>query len=157
MLKPIVVALIVVAAAGGHLLGQGGRQTQTLTFQKDAIHEEAVGLVKPIAVQSVQAQYTPEAMRARVHGSVGVQVVVGTDGSVDRARVVTMAWSVLGDFEPTTAWSSDTDSVAPFTQVTPGLIANALTAAKAWKFKPGTLNGTPVPVLTTITLTFRFH
>jgi hypothetical protein len=41
--------------------------------------------------------------------------------------------------------------------VTPGLIANALTAAKAWKFKPGTLKGAPVPVLTTLTLTFDLH
>ena len=155
MLKRTVLALFLVAVASGPLFGQGSRQT--LTFQKDAIGENAVGLSKPIALQSVRPQYTPEALRARVHGSVSVQVVVGADGAVERARVVTVMWSVVGDFEPTTAWSSDTDSTAPFTQVTPGLVANALTAAKAWKFKPGTLNGAPVPVLTTLTLTFDLH
>jgi outer membrane biosynthesis protein TonB len=157
MLKRAVVALFLVAVASGPVAGQGSRQTQTLTFQKDAVREDTAGLVKPIVVQSVRPQYSAEAMRSRVHGSVGVQVVVGADGAVDRARVVTVAWSVIGDFESPTAWSADTDSAAPFTQGTPGLMANALTAAKAWKFKPGTLNGAPVPVLTTLTLTFDVH
>jgi TonB family protein len=117
----------------------------TRTFQLDALPDDAPGVGKPVPLQSPRPQYTPGAMRARVQGSVGVQVVVGTDGSVNRARVVQ------------STWTGDSDSTASFTQGTSALTENAVTTAKMWKFTPGTLNGAPVPVMTTITLTFDIH
>jgi TonB family protein len=36
-----------------------------------------------------------------------------------------------------------------------GLDDEALTAALRWRFKPGTTDGKPVPVLVTITMEFR--
>ena len=158
-MKPTVVALVLVAAASAAPLfatPQTAQQpttaipnilatSQTRTFQGDATRDDAPGLIKPVVVQSPQAVYTPEAMRARVHGSADVRIVVGVDGSVARARIVKVEWAGEGD------------GTTPFTETTPGLVANALAAAKAWKFKPGTLDGAPVPVLTTVTLTFRIH
>jgi protein TonB len=35
-----------------------------------------------------------------------------------------------------------------------GLDASAIDAVKKWKFKPGTLNGQPVPVIFTLTVNF---
>jgi outer membrane biosynthesis protein TonB len=148
------IAVVVVASVATFVVGLAAQQpapgdmlatSQTPLFQGDATRDDAPRLTKPVVVQSTQPQYTPEALRAKVHGSVDVQVVVGADGSVVRARPVKVEWA--GEGYDTT----------PFTEATPGLLANALTAAKVWKFRPGTLNGAPVPVLTTITLTFRIH
>jgi outer membrane biosynthesis protein TonB len=158
-MKPTVVALVLVAAASAAtafatpLAAQRPTPatpnilatSQTRIFHGDATRDDAPGVTKPVVVQSPQPQYTTEALRAKVHGSVDVQIVVGVDGSVARARVVKVEWT--GEGYGTT----------PFTETTPGLVANALTAANAWKFKPGMLDGAPVPVLTTITLTFRIH
>ena len=96
-------------------------------------------------MRPVRPTYTPEAMQAKVQGSVDVQVVVAADGSVARQRVVRVTWT------------GDSYDGNQFTEATPGLIANALTAVKAAKFRPGTLDGAPVPMLTTITLTFDLH
>jgi protein TonB len=38
-----------------------------------------------------------------------------------------------------------------------GLDQEAIAAAKKWKFKPGTRQGKPVPVLVTIELTFTLR
>ena len=38
-----------------------------------------------------------------------------------------------------------------------GLDQQALDAVKKWKFKPGTLNGQPVPVIYNLTVTFRLQ
>ena len=146
MLKRAAFVLVFLAAGSGHLLGQDSRAASLArAFQQDAARDDAEGVVKPVVLQSRSPSYTPEAMRVRVQGSVDVQVVVGVDGSVVRARVVKVAWSGEGD------------ETNQFTEATPSLIANALTAAKASKFTPGTLNGAPVPVMTTVTLTFKIH
>lgn len=146
MLKRAVVALVFLVAASGHMRAQDSRATSLArAFQQDAARDDAAGVVKPVVLQSRSPTYTAEAMRVRVQGSVDVQVVVGVDGSVVRARVVKVAWSGEGD------------ETHHFTEATPGLIANALTAAKASTFRPGTLNGSPAAVMTTMTLTFRLH
>ena len=143
MLKRTLLAFMFIAVASGNLLGQNNNATRT--FQQDATRDDADGLTKPVVRQSPKPTYTTEAMRAQVQGSVGVQVVVAPDGSVARARVVNVEWS------------GSTDGTTSFTDATPGLVTNALNAAKGWRFSPGTLNGTPVPVMTTITLTFKLH
>jgi len=156
-MKPTVIAFVLMASVATFVVAPQAAQqpttatadmlatSQTRLFHGDATRDDAPGLIKPVVVQSPQPQYTPEALRARVYGSVDVQIVVGVDGSVARARAVRVQWAGEG-YDAT-----------PFTEATPGLLANALTAAKAWKFRPGMLNGAPVPVLTTITMTFRIH
>ena len=91
---------------------------RTRAFQQNATRDDAPGAVKPVPLQSPRPSYTPEAMRARVQGSVGVQVVVSADGSVDRARVVQATWM------------GDSDSTASFTQGASTLTENAVTTAK---------------------------
>ena len=96
-------------------------------------------------MKPLRPSYTPEAMRAKVQGSVDLQVVVTPDGSVARQRVVKVTWT------------GDGYDGTEFTEATPGLLANAVAGAKAAKFTPGTLNGAPVPVMTTITAAFELH
>lgn len=102
-------------------------------FEKGAEREGTPGLVLPEVAWEEKPKYTSEAMRNKVQGIVGIQVVVGPDGKVVRARV--------------------TKSL----DKTYGLDDEAMTAAMFWRFKPGTLNGKPVPVLMNITLEFRLH
>jgi TonB family protein len=63
----------------------------------------------PEIVKEVKPSYTPEAMRARIEGSVEMQVVIDTDGSVIDARIL---------------------------RGLPMLNEQALIAVRQWQFKP---------------------
>jgi len=88
------------------------------------------GVTIPRLIRNVKPQYTPEAMRAKIQGSVMVECVVNTDGTVSNARVIRSL------------------------DATFGLDQEAIKAAKQWLFAPGTRNGEPVPVMVSIELTF---
>jgi len=84
----------------------------------------------PRALQEMKPHYTVEAMRAGIQGTVLLECVVNTDGTVSHVRVLHSLDSTLG------------------------LDDEAIKAAKQWRFAPGTRNGEPVPVLVSIELTF---
>ncbi len=91
------------------------------------------GVTLPVVVREVKPQYTAEAMRAKVQGTVLLQCVVLPDGTVGPVEV---AKSLDSSF---------------------GLDQEAVKAAKQWRFRPGTRLGEPVPVLITIELTFTLR
>ena len=91
------------------------------------------GLVLPTVVKSGTPRYTAEAMRQRITGIALIDVTVGVDGKV---RDVLLAKSL--------------DAVH-------GLDEEALAAAGRWTFRPGTLNGQPVPVRVRLDLAFALH
>jgi TonB family protein len=72
------------------------------------------GIVDPKLISNVQPKYTPEAMKAKIQGSVELEAIVLTDGTVGDVRVLK---------------SLDKDL---------GLDQAAIAAAKQWKFRPGT-------------------
>jgi TonB family protein len=87
------------------------------------------GVRAPVLVREVKPQYTDDAKKRRVQGSVELEEVVTSDGTVrDDVRVVK--------------------------SLDPDLDAQAVTAAKQWQFKPGTKEGKPVDVLVRIEMTF---
>jgi protein TonB len=94
---------------------------------------ERAGLAVPVLLQSKEPQYTSAAMRAKLQGTVEVQAVVLTDGTVGDVRI-----------------TKSLDTVT-------GLDDQAVQAVKQWLFKPGELNGQPIPVIVTLNLTFRLH
>jgi TonB family protein len=101
-------------------------------FAKDAYGEPyPERLVKPRATWEQKPKYTSNAMRAKVQGLVFVQVVIGVDGTVEKARVVRGLHDELDD--------------------------EALVAARQWVFKPGTLDGAAVRVAAVLALEFRLH
>ena len=102
-------------------------------FGRGAHRSFETGLVMPVVVREVKPNYTPAAMREKLQGSAAVDVVVGADGTVTEARLFQ---SVDKTF---------------------GLDDEAMKSARQWTFKPGTLNGQAVPVITTIHLDFRLH
>lgn len=99
----------------------------------DVARPGSPGVTTPIALQQVRPQYTADAMRAKVQGSVWLECVVLPDGNVGSVRVTR---SLDQHF---------------------GLDAAAIAAARRWRFKPGTMNGTPVPVVVSIELTFSLR
>ena len=69
-------------------------------------------------------------MRAGVHGVVQLEAIVSADGGVQDIRVI-----------------HSLDRLH-------GLDAEAVRAAKAWRFEAGLKDGTPVPIALTIEMTF---
>ena len=87
----------------------------------------------PRVLNEVRPQYTSDAMRAKVQGTVLLECVVRPDGTVSDVQVVR-------SLDPTF-----------------GLDQEAIIAAKQWRFRPGTRLGEPVSVHITIELTFTLR
>jgi TonB family protein len=91
------------------------------------------GITLPSVVREVKPAYTADAMRAKVQGSVWLECIVMPDGTVGDVKV--------------------TRSLDPIF----GLDQEAIKAAKQWRFRPGMRQGSPVPVIITIELTFTLR
>jgi periplasmic protein TonB len=98
-------------------------------FGEDAI-PGGPGVTLPIPILRASPKYTVEAMRARIQGLAMIECVVLPDGTVGDARVTRSLDRIFG------------------------LDEEAIAAAKRWRFRPGLLNGKPVPVIVTIELMF---
>lgn len=86
------------------------------------------GNVKPPdRIVNVRPEYPPIAISARVAGSVIIEAIIGTDGQVRDARVL---------------------------RSIPLLDEAALKAVRQWRYTPTLLNGIPVSVIMTVTVTF---
>jgi protein TonB len=85
--------------------------------------------VTPALIKNVQPEYTPEALKAGIEGTVMVGGEIGVDGRAYRPRVV----RGLGY----------------------GLDAKALDALAQWRFIPAKRNGVPVACPATTEINFR--
>ena len=97
------------------------------------VYRPGNGVNNPRVLREVRPQYTSDAMRAKVQGTVLLECVVQKDGTVGDVQV-------KRSLDPTF-----------------GLDQEAIKAAKQWRFFPGTRLGEPVPVLITIELTFTLR
>ena len=91
------------------------------------------GIEPPVVVKEVKPQYTPEAMRAKIQGSVWLECVVVPEGICVDIQVVRSLDPVFG------------------------LDQEAVKAAKQWRFIPGKRQNQPVPVLVTIDMNFTLR
>lgn len=87
------------------------------------------GVTSPVLVHEVKPQYTDDAKERKVQGTVELEEVITTDGTVR-------------------------DDVRVIKSLDPDLDAQAVTAAKQWLFKPGTKDGKPVNVMVRIEMSF---
>lgn len=110
-----------------------GRGNQPTDGSGPGIRGNGPGVTMPTLVERVAPKYTVEAMQARIQGSVWIECVVLPDGSVGNARAMR---SLDRRF---------------------GLDEEAIAAAKRWRFRPGLLNGKPVPVVISIELMFSMR
>jgi periplasmic protein TonB len=97
------------------------------------VYRPGNGVTLPRVLHEERPQYTSDAMRAKVQGTVLLECVVRPDGSVGDIQIVR-------SLDPTF-----------------GLDQQAVAAAKKWRFAPGTRLGEAVPVLITIELTFTLR
>ncbi len=89
------------------------------------------GVSPPTILFKVDPQYSEEARKARYQGTVVLEAIVRSDGTVDILRVIRS----LGF----------------------GLDENAIQALKQWKFRPGMRNGAPVDVALNIEVNFNLR
>jgi TonB family protein len=97
------------------------------------VYRPGAGVVIPQLRREVKPQYTSEALRAKVTGTVHLECVVLPDGTVGDVKVIRSLDPVFG------------------------LDEEAVKAAKQWLFEPGTRFGEPVPVLVVLALDFNLR
>jgi protein TonB len=89
------------------------------------------GIVAPRVIVGPAPRYTPEALRARIEGTVIMRCIVNTNGICEDVTVIQSLDNVYG------------------------LDEEAVKAALQWRFAPGTRNGQPVKVEINIQLSFN--
>jgi protein TonB len=87
-------------------------------------------ITRPQRVHDVPPVYPPLARMSRVEGTVILEAVIGVDGTVQDVRVL---------------------------RSIPLLDASAIEAVHQWRFTPTLLNGEPVAVVMTVTVTFSLR
>jgi TonB family protein len=97
------------------------------------VYRPGNGVTLPRVLHEEKPQYTSDAMRAKVQGTVLLECVVRPDGTIGDVQVVR-------SLDPTF-----------------GLDQQAVAAARKWRFAPGTRLGEAVPVLITIELQFTLR
>lgn len=119
--------IVVSAVAVGGITSSTARPVRV---QDQSVYKPGNGVTLPVVVKKVNAVYTQEAMDARIEGTVGLEVVVKSDGMVGDVKI-----------------SRSLDS-------TYGLDDQAVKAMKQWQFKPGTKDGKAVAVQVDVMINF---
>lgn len=96
---------------------------------KGGVFRVGGGVKPPQLILDPDPEYSDEARKARLEGTVVLWMIVGTDGAAHDIRVK----SPLGK----------------------GLDEKAIEAVKRWKFKPATKDGQPVAVMVNVEVSFR--
>jgi protein TonB len=89
-----------------------------------------VGVERPRKIVDVAPVYPPLAVVAKIQGDVILEAVLAEDGTVRDVRVL---------------------------RSTPLLDQAAVEAVRQWRFTPTKLNGVPVPLILSVTVTFRLR
>ena len=127
-----VIGGVIGGVVGGTLGGTlGGKLGGELGGTGDKPMRVGGDVSAPIAIKRVDPVYTEVARSARIEGVVIIEAIIDTDGRVTDARVLKSLGMGLDD--------------------------SALEAVKRWRFKPGRLNGQPVPVIYNLTVNFRLQ
>ena len=123
-----IVAVVVATAATSTSIPMSA----TLQAQAQQVYRPGVdaGVTLPKVVREVKPTYTPQAMQAKIQGTVWLQVIVLASGDVGDITVIR---------------SLDQEH---------GLDQQTIDAARQWKFEPGMKDGKAVPVEITIEMTF---
>jgi len=85
--------------------------------------------IDPAVLRKVEPEYTKQALDAKVHGVVLLNLVVGIDGKASDIRVIR--------------------------GLSNGLDENAVECVKKWRFRPGLRFGKPIPTHATVEINFR--
>lgn len=123
-----------IAARVEYLVTPGRPRSSLVQITRGGLtYQRGSGITSPRVLREVKPQYTSDAMRAKVQGTVLVACVVRPDGTVGDVQIVR-------SLDPTF-----------------GLDLQAIAAVKQWKFAARTRLGEPVAVRITIELTFTLR
>jgi periplasmic protein TonB len=97
--------------------------------ENEKVYKVGGAVSRPRVISKVEAEYTPEALKAGRQGSVILQVVVTPDGEASDIHVLRSPGF--------------------------GLDEKAVEAVQQWRFRPGEKSGKPVRVVVTIEVGFH--
>ena len=97
------------------------------------VYQPGNGVTMPRLLREVRPNYTTDAMRAKVQGTVLLECIVNTKGEVTDVKILRSL------------------------DATFGLDQEAIKAAKQWRFTPGTRLGEPVSVIVAMELAFTLR
>ena len=129
-------SVVLVSVVGGAIAGSVVVLPLGLSLGELRVHAQQVadskdaGVTPPKLVSEVKPAYTPEAMQARIQGSVMMTAVVRTDGTP-------------GDIEVIKSLDAEY-----------GLDKQAVAALSQWRFEPGRKDDKPVSVRVTVEMMF---
>jgi TonB family protein len=115
--------------SSGHLLAQDSPKNGEIIYEFHKAGEN--GITAPKAISMPQPEYTDQARRKKIDGTVLLSLVVSADGTVR---------------DPAVTRSLDK-----------GLDKQALETVKKWKFEPATKDGQPVAVRIDVEVSFRIR
>jgi TonB family protein len=121
---------LVLAQDPGQLVVKGPMQA-SIALPDDVARTCDSEVDLPMPVREVHPQFTADAMRAKVHGSVVLQGIVDRNGAVRDVRVVQ--------------------------SLEPGLDAAARDAFAQWEFRPATRRGEPVAMAVSVQMAFTMR
>jgi periplasmic protein TonB len=138
MLAPVVLAVLIAQTPNA---GAQGRPLEKASTAPDpvkpaepwppaGVFRAGGDVTEPRLIKSIPPNYTPASIKAKVQGSVFLEAVVLTDGTVGDVRVVR---------------SLDKEH---------GLDDEVLNTVKKWRFRPGKKNDVSVPVVVEIQMSF---
>jgi TonB family protein len=110
-------------------LGHAAEANQLAQIQSAPVYRVGGGVTMPRILSKVEPQYSEEARKKKLQGSISLSLVVDPTGM------------------PT--------QIAVLRPLGMGLDQNAIEAISQWRFVPGTKDGTPVPIFTQIEVTLH--
>jgi TonB family protein len=109
-------------------IGRAGEVTTTVAGSRDPIRVGSTGPVPmPAKTFDVAPEYPASARTARVEGTIEIDILVGTNGTVEETRII---------------------------KSIPQLNAAAMAAVKQWRYAPTVINGVAVPVRMIVKVAF---
>ena len=120
---------------GGNGDGDGLGHGRVAGLGDGDIYQPGNGVSNPLLVREVKPNYTADALRAKIQGTVEMQAVVRADGTIDPRSI-----RIVRSLDPTF-----------------GLDREAVEAVKKWRFSPAMRKGQPVAVLVTLELAFTLR
>jgi TonB family protein len=119
-----------IAGDGRQTGGSASAPAAAAASQAPPANSQDDRVTMPTPTFRVNPEYTQAALKAGIEGTVLLNIVVEADGTVGDAFVTESLDTIYG------------------------LDEQALAAAKQWRFRPGTQDGTPVPVRVTLEMRF---
>lgn len=111
--------------------GSGSVVQEPKTYQGEPVYRVGGGVIAPKGTYMPNPEFTEQARKKKLPGTVVLEMVVTTQGNTDDVKVVR--------------------------ELDPGLDQKAIDTVRRWRFDPGTKDGNPVNVQLTVEVSFKLY